>query len=116
MTLFHNKIFQLVVLLVSLGLCLSAGGTIVDLWHRRDLVRMRQHDLQKITKENEALERELREANSESYVERIARDKLGLVRDGESIVLLQQAQNGNTGNMGNNKAMPNWQKWWKLFF
>lgn len=116
MNLFHTKFVRILIILISFGLCVSAGGTILDLWHKRDLVINRQKDLTRITKENQALKRELNETKSESYVERIARDKLGLVREGESIVLLTQSPNGNIGGGGDIKILPNWQKWWRLFF
>jgi len=116
MTLFQNKIFQLCVLLVSLGLCLSAIGTIVDLWHRRDLVGAREQDLTTITRENQKLQSELRETQSDDYVERIARDKLGLVKDGEAILLLPQKQGTTSVYGGGTSNDPNWQRWWKLFF
>ncbi len=112
----ENKLFRFIVILISFGLCLSAGRTIFDLWHRRDLITNRQKDLTKITTENQTLEARLKEIQGGDYVERIARDKLGLVRDGESIILLPDTQNGEVIRRGEESGGPNWQKWWKLFF
>lgn len=116
MTIFHNKIVQILVFFVSLVLCLSAIGTILDLWHRKDILSTRQHDLAVITQENQALERQLSDARGSDYVERIARDKLGMVKDGESIILLtpglrSSSQSGEVVDSGSN-----WQKWWQLFY
>lgn len=116
MNLFHTKFVRILVILISFGLCLSAGGTILDLWHRRDLVINRQKDLTRITTENQALKRQLDETKSESYVERIARDKLGLVKDGENIILLPQSNRKDTKGGIVFDYSHTWQKWWKLFF
>lgn len=114
MNLFRNRLFRFVVLVISFGLCLSAGGTILNLWSRRDHVLTRQRDFEVITQENRALQEQLKEAKSAEYLERIARDKLGLVKDGETIVIVPQSSQ----KMSRTKTqdLPNWQKWWSLFF
>ena len=111
---FRNKITQLLVFIISLGLCLSALGTIIDLWHRKDIVSTRQNDLNAITRENQALEQELQDTKKRDYVERIARDKLGMVKDGESILLLPES--GPQLKKETESSEPTWQKWWKLFY
>jgi cell division protein FtsB len=109
-----HSLVRIFVLLISLGLSISAGRTIFDLWHRRDIVRVRQLELSKITKENEALSQKLNEVKSDAYVERTARDKLGFVKDGEVMVLLPQA---TPSAGGISDAVPGgWRQWWKLFF
>lgn len=100
---------------VSLILCLSAGSTIVHLWARRGVVREREQELQSLQKENRELEGSLKEMSGEGYVERVARDKLGMVREGETIVIMPDSQ-GAKGPSGNNEALPNWEKWWRLFY
>ncbi len=116
MILIHNKVVQFLVLIISLGLCLSSIGTIVDLLHRKDVIVVRQQDLSAITRENQKLEQQLKETQSQDYVERIARDKLGFVKDGESIILLPQPQNGSSQDGRGATALTNWQRWLKLFF
>ncbi len=117
MNLFRNTIVQLLIFLVSLGLCLSAAGTILDLWHRKDIVTTRQQDLNTITRENQKLKQELQDTKSTEYVERIARDKLGLVKDGESIILLPQNGQGAGGaDTRSDTRTPNWLRWWNMFY
>lgn len=116
MTIFHNKIVQVLVLAVSLGLCLSAIGTIADLWHRKDIVNTTQHDLDVITRENQVLQQQLADAQHSDYVERIARDKLGMVKDGESVILLSGSSTSATLSTGDDGGRPNWVQWWSLFY
>ncbi|HLD25173.1 MAG TPA: septum formation initiator family protein [Patescibacteria group bacterium] len=116
----RRQITRGILAFVSLGIILSAGRTIIDLWQRRDVLEARKHELAKLREENEALEHTLQDMQSESYVERIARDKLGMVKEGETIVILPDAVGERSfdktqdGQMNNN--LPNWKKWWKLFF
>jgi len=110
---FYKKISQYIVIIVSLGLCLSAARTIVDLWHRRDVIGLRQKDLTTITRENQKLEQRLKETQNSDYIERIARDKLGMVKDGETIILLPESGVRSQAQAG---TIPHWKKWWRLFF
>jgi hypothetical protein len=79
-------------------------------------VTTRQKDLNHLLKENKELSRQLKDSQSDSYVERIARDKLGLVKDGEAIILLPKSPGGTGTGATNDAQKPNWQKWWSLFF
>lgn len=114
MHLITHRITKFLILLVSLAVCVSAGSTIWDLWQRRNLVRSREIDLQTVSRENQKLTKELQDTQTTGYVERIARDKLGMVKDGEAIVLLPPNASQAAPESGVD-AVPNWQRWWKLF-
>ncbi len=109
------QIRTMVIWTVSLVLCLSAGSTIIHLWARRGVVREREQELQGLQKENRELEGSLKEIQGESYVERIARDKLGMVRVGETIVIMPDRE-PNSENDKKGESVPNWKKWWRLFY
>ncbi len=103
------------IIIISLGLCLSAGKTIIGLWQRKDIVKVRESELSQVKEKNKELERELTDIQSDDYVERIARDKLGMLREGEAIVILPDRASGG-GSTETNDNVPNWKKWWRLFF
>lgn len=109
-------LIRVCILLVSLGLSVSAGRTIVDLWRRRDILRVREAQLAALVKQNEELTRKLSDVQSNAYVERVARDKLGFVKDGESIVIIPEATPGGSTAERKNGTLSNWQRWWNLFF
>lgn len=98
-------------------LSVSAGRTIVGLWQRRDSVKDRARDLKELREKNMALQRMLQDMQEGTYVERVARNTLGLVKEGETIVLLPEA-NGDqrAGKAQSAAAGPIWWRWWKLFF
>ena len=110
------SVIRFILLIISFGLSFSAMRTIVDLWQRRDIMQERQAELTRKKQDNERLAGQLKEIGSEEYTEKVARDTLGLVKDGESIVILPGS--GSRRGIGVSEATRtvNWQKWWGLFF
>lgn len=87
----------------------------MHLWARRGVVREREQELIALQKENRDLEGAFKETQGEAYVERMARDKLGMIRDGETIVIMPDRElNADSGNKA--EAPANWKKWWRLFY
>jgi len=110
------SVVRFVLLIISFGLSISALRTIVDLWHRRDIMQERQVELNRKIEDNARLTKELKEIGSEEYTEKVARNTLGLVKDGESIVILPGAGSRSGGPPSETERTVNWQKWWGLFF
>lgn len=71
--------------------------------------------LQEQKKENAYLKERLSYVQSNQFVEEEARDKLGLVKDGEYIVIAPPPTD-KIKQPENIDARPNWKKWWELFF
>lgn len=61
------------------------------------------------------LKEKLYQATSEQFIENEAREKLGMVKPGEHIVLAPPAIIDETKTPEIDYS-PNWQKWWRLFF
>lgn len=112
----HHWGVRVVVGLVSLMITISAGRTIIELWRRQDVLKSREQELAVLEEEKKALERTLQDMGSESYVERVARDKLGLVKEGETIVILPGTGDRGPGTENTQENVANWRKWWGLFF
>lgn len=103
------------VILLSLILSVRAVATIIDLRARKYTVTERREAVEAVKKENEVLQKQIEAVASEEYVEKIARDKLGMVKEGESIVLLPDEAKGGSKKEELSKRT-NWQQWWGLFF
>ncbi len=77
--------------------------------------------LEELKNENEKLKRELSDTTNEVYVERSARDKLGLVREGEMVLVLPPAEVVKAFSPGihgeDEFALPeaNWRQWMRTF-
>lgn len=76
-----------------------------------DLKKKEQEEIQK----REFLKQQLYFSNTEEFIEIQAREKLGMVKPGEKIVIvpLKQEETTNTIEFDNT---PNWKKWWSLLF
>ncbi len=74
-----------------------------------------QVELDQLKKENEDLKRELQYKSSDSFAEEEIRNKLGMVKQGETEVIIpKQEEKVNSGQVQQNQA-PNWRKWRDLF-
>lgn len=104
-----------IVWIISFILCLSAGRTIIDLLHRRDIVNVRKLELQQKQQQNKTLEQSLSDMKSEGYIERIARNQLGLVREGETMLILPDQSASNSSEQ-TEAIGPLWRQWFHLFF
>lgn len=117
MKFFQSQLFRLGLTLVSLILIVTLSESIWSVWQKGDVVRERQAELARIESENKALRKQLAQAQSPDFIEREARDKLGLTKPGESVVLMPPATAAAKmlEDIGR-KPVPNWQQWWRLFF
>lgn len=110
------RLFRLIVIIVSLILVVNVSRSMYSLWAKRDTVQERKNVLTQLKKENEELRRKLNNVQSQEFVEQEARNKLGLVKEGETIVLVPNDPSAGSGQANPPAKVPNWQKWWGLFF
>jgi len=71
--------------------------------------------LEVLKQENEKLKQEMQYKLSQEYKEAEIRNKLGLAKPNETVVILPDEGNKNDGK-NSKKELANWKKWWKLFF
>lgn len=76
--------------------------------------------LEKINQENKKLAEQLQISQSEEFVEKQMRDKLGLAKEGEIIIVLPEPDivkklAPTLPKSEEVKLKPNWQKWLELF-
>ena len=86
----------------------------------------KENDL--IAAENKQKEDDYSYYSSDAYIEKIAKQNLGLVNPGEQVIVIPNSAAGTTGVVGgtptndqvdpntNIQSMSNPQKWWKFFF
>ncbi len=108
-----KKVFFIISVIVCLVIINGLVRSIYDLWKKQDLVVSTQKDLDKEKKKNEALKKQLSLVQGESFIESEARNKLFMVRPGESGVivpqdLIKKKEKKETVNL------PNWKKWVNL--
>ncbi|MEK7141826.1 MAG: septum formation initiator family protein [Patescibacteria group bacterium] len=113
------RIVRLIIIVVSLVLIVNLTRSIWDLWRRRDILGERQAVLRRVEAEHARLQKELEYAQSPEFIEQEARNRLGLAREGESVVILPKLQITNSKTQTKEEKgenIPNWKRWWRLFF
>jgi len=103
-------------------LCVAIGIGVVrsvyTLSKKKGIVAERQRVLRELTAKNEELHQQLEEATSPAFIEQAARDKLGLVREGETVVIMDKSNPpaGGLNDQERSQELPSWKQWWSLFF
>lgn len=92
----------------------NLARSIYDLWHKQDLVVKAQNNLDKEKKENLRLKSQLTYVASNQFIEEEARNKLFMVKPGESGVILPPDL-GSGKPASSAHELPIWQKWLNLF-
>lgn len=103
------------IIVILLLLIKNIASSIASLkQNSRIVTELKQREQEELSK-REFLKQQLYFSNTTDFIENQAREKLGMVKPGEYIVLAPPPDVAT----GNEKAMdttPNWKKWWNLFF
>jgi cell division protein FtsB len=89
--------------------------SVITLSQKKGIIAERQQVLSQLQTKNKQLQEELQEATSPAFVEQEARNKLGLVKEGETVVIMNKS-NPSADGQKNLQALPSWKQWWSLFF
>lgn len=106
-------IFTVIVLTIIINNLLRS---IYDLWHKQDLLTTAQKSLDSEKLKNAKLKGELTYVESRQFVDETARNKLFLAKPGEKQVLISKDLINLNKEEQKNRSLPNWQKWFNLFF
>ena len=95
-----------VILLILLGfLFYSFGGQVVEMYNVQKELKNIQVQMDDLRTKNADLRKQVEQLNSAAYVEREAREKLGLVKPGEKVIL--EAKPGAKGRVLTGNAKDN---------
>ena len=106
---------------VSLLMLMSLTRNIMKVREAKEGLKEKEDDIEKIREENEELSQRVEIFKSEEFVESQLRDKLGLAKEGETIIVLPDEETIKKFAPSDEKEEeilpdPNWKKWFKLFF
>ncbi|CAN5294448.1 hypothetical protein BH10PAT1_BH10PAT1_7170 [soil metagenome] len=115
-----KSIIQVLILIIILILSLSLIKSISKIVGSNQKLVDASQKVQKLKEENAKLAKNLQEAESPQFVESQARDKLGLAKKGEIVVVLpdETTLRALAPKMESEKPTlpdPVWKKWLKLF-
>ena len=86
----------------------------VDLWRASDKLTRRQQALTALCAQRDELLRQKNKVDSPDFLEKVARDQLGLSKPGEETVIIPEELLSLGVVEASIDAAPNWQKWARL--
>ena len=112
---------RLLLMFISILLAVSLVRNVVRINKVNQKIKEARLRVEKLKKENEELEARLESVKTEEFVEKQLRDKLGLAKEGETIVVLPDEEILRKLAPRHEEEEdvlpdPNWKKWLKLFF
>jgi cell division protein DivIC len=110
------KVIYLAIIIVGSVASFSLARNLYSTYGSSKYLEQAQAKLDRLRAENQDLLRENAEARDPSFIEREARERLGLVKPGEVVVILpeKEAAAGATEEPAA-PARPIWQQWLGLF-
>lgn len=88
-----RRLYQLTITVVGLFIIYGSSRNILELWQQKQRVWKIQKEVKELEVKEAELKKKLEYYNSEEYVEKMAREKLLLQREGETVILLPSEQN-----------------------
>lgn len=109
----NKRILHWLILIVGIILIINLSRSVADLLGKGKIIEKTENRLSEAQKKNRQLKEKLAEVQSESYVEKQAREKLNLAREGEVVVILPKIT--PEPEVEEPREIPNWQKWIEIF-
>lgn len=110
-----KNIIPLVIIVILLFIIKNMIASTLELRSNSAVVSNLKAELEFEGKRNQFLTERLYYVQTDEFVKNEARKKLGLVKEGEYIVLAPPATDSGKLLL-EPKSTPNWKKWWELFF
>jgi cell division protein FtsB len=115
-----EKYLSLFLVLLSLIFLLSLARNVIKINTANQNIKEAEGEAAKLSKGNAQLREKLSEVQSEEYVERQLRDKLGLAKEGEIVIVLPDEETLRKfapREVEEEETLPdpNWRMWARLF-
>jgi cell division protein FtsB len=111
-----KKITFIIIIIILLLAINGLLHSMWDIWQRKDVVLQAQNALSLEKQENQRLKSAFSYSQTQEFIEKEARDKLFMVKKGEQKILIPKELKDGGGNLTVSESVPNWKKWWNLFF
>ncbi len=93
-----RRLYQLTIIVVGLFIIYGSSRNILELWLQKQRVWKIQKEVKELQIKEADLKKKLEYYSSDEYVEKVAREKLLLQKEGETVILLPQGQNQDQGS------------------
>lgn len=107
---------RLAVIIIGLYLIVTTIQSTFDLFKAGDKLTAREKRVAILKKEQEELLRQKAIVNNPNFLEKTARDQLGLSKPGEEMIIIPGDLLKDNTPVVPSDTTPNWQRWIKLVF
>lgn len=111
-----KKLYFTLIILILLSLIVNLTRQIIKLWRVGSTVEKKSQELVLLESRHEELKEILKRVRDPEFIEKEAREKLGLGREGEMMVILPPLEVSVQDSTEPTRQLANWEKWWQLFF
>ncbi|PIU33387.1 hypothetical protein COT04_00250 [Candidatus Shapirobacteria bacterium CG07_land_8_20_14_0_80_39_12] len=115
--IFNKKPIQILIIIIGIVLIVSLSRSILKMFKARDELRLVEQKIEELQKEAASLTVKKEFYQSEDFIEQEARNKLNMVKEGETVVVLPPNLKELLGEKENQPpaSLPNWRQWLNLF-
>ena len=110
------KAINWILLILSIILTINIVRTFADLSRQENIIKEATDRLQEAEEEKGNLQKNLAKVESQEFIEREARNKLNLGKEGEVVLILPSISLVVTPSAIPADNSANWKKWVRLFF
>jgi len=112
-----KKPIQILIIIIGIALIVSLSRSILKMFRARDELRLAEQKIEELQKEAAILTEKKDFYQSEEFIEQEARNKLNMVKEGETVVVLPPNLKELLGGRENQPQilLPNWRQWLNLF-
>ena len=112
-----RRLIAIGILVFESYLIISSSQSVWSLWQKQGEAEKKRQEVEKLEVENRRLQSRLAYEQSPQFVEKQAREKLNLVKPGETVVVIpEDVLKAATASAVPTPPPPNWQQWLRLFF
>ncbi len=109
-----RRTINLIITIIGILLIVSTVKATFFWWKNGERVGIKRLEVEKLERKNEELKNEWRRTQGREFVEKMARDKLNLVKPGEVVLIIPDERLAVSSKQLDERK--NWEKWRDLIF
>ena len=112
----NSPIIRIIIALTIIYLFFVVGRTLYQNYQVKKQINNLKNNITEMQATNKDLAQKITYYKSSSYQERIARERLGLQKDGEKVIVILPEDTKKVSEKDPYDLLTGPQKWWKFFF
>jgi len=113
-----KRVFQVIIIILGIGFIVKLTGDFLRLLKAGQKIKVMEERVLRLEERKKELSSKYQYYQTPEFIEEEARNKLNMAKPGETIVILPPnlSELLNHSKAKTEPSLPNWRKWWNLFF